>query len=80
MSTSLAMVAIVVETGATVVVIVVVSAVAVVVSTGVLIIRWIRVMVVTVPWIVDVAVVRRVTGLGGDRWVRGVGLRIGWVR
>ena len=54
----LAVVARVVETGATVVVIVVVSAVAGIVPARVLIIRRVRVLVVTVAWIVDVAVVR----------------------
>jgi len=66
----LTVVARVVETGATVVVIVVVSAVPVIVPARVLIIRRVRVLVVTVAWIVDVAVVR---------WVCGVCTRVGGV-
>jgi hypothetical protein len=76
----LAVVASVVETGATVVVIVVVSAAVGIVPAGVLIIRRGRVLVVTVAWIIDEAVVRWVTGvrtrIGGVRWV---GTRIGRV-
>jgi len=66
----LAVVASLVETGATVVVIVVVSAVAVIVPARVLIIIRVRVLVVTVAWIIDEAVVR---------WVTGVRTRIGRV-